>query len=633
MKLRALMLRLHESAASWVATVCKRIAAFLKKLMTNFPTALDMFNNPTAATPMSAAGYEHDLQHAGLNDAVKALEAKVGVNNSTVTTSLDYRIRQLEQGGGGGAVISVNGLTGAVTLTTGNITEGTNLYFTNARVRAAVSVSAPLNYNATTGVFSLTPASASADGYLSHTDWNAFNNKQNALGFTPLDAAGSNAMMATLNLAPPVNASAVHVSGYSLTGSNAAALLDLVGTWNTSGRPTAIKLNVTDITSDLHSALIDLQVNGSTVFKVDKRSVVSATYYNNAQQQLVMSGDSGNLYLFYPATSHHAIIADDSSQTLSWHETGSDQVRAQVTAYSDFIFYDSVNGNQPCFIVRGDGSAISTNGGSVVFGASGNTFWFANNEEIIGLQVDSLESCAIQFNLGNGTTLGFLGVRTSGLFLHANNNLPINFEVDNGNGYIDANGNFFVSGGILDSSGNPGNSGDVLTATVTGTAWQSCAPSIRSLFDMFGAGSTGTAETALMQYNLNGGTLANEGEKFIGEYTGTFAHSTSQKRLKFYFGQALIFDTGALTVSAASTWTVSVIIMSTPPFQAVVCLVKAVITGTSPGIYAANIIFQTNLGQGQNLKLTGTASGSGVADNDIQALFGTGWWQTGQFVS
>jgi hypothetical protein len=38
------------------------------------------------------------------------------------------------------SVVSVNGLTGAVNLTTSNISEGTNLYFTNSRARQAISL-------------------------------------------------------------------------------------------------------------------------------------------------------------------------------------------------------------------------------------------------------------------------------------------------------------------------------------------------------------------------------------------------------------------------------------------------------------------------------------------------------------
>jgi hypothetical protein len=49
---------------------------------------------------------------------------------------------------------------------------------------ASLSVSAPLVYNNTTGAFTITQASSTANGYLSSTDWSTFNGKQAALGFT-----------------------------------------------------------------------------------------------------------------------------------------------------------------------------------------------------------------------------------------------------------------------------------------------------------------------------------------------------------------------------------------------------------------------------------------------------------------
>jgi hypothetical protein len=69
-----------------------------------------------------------------------------------------------------------------VVLTSDNISEGaTNMYFTTARARSAISASSPLSYNATSGTISMTTASSSNNGYLTATDFTTFNNKQNAL--------------------------------------------------------------------------------------------------------------------------------------------------------------------------------------------------------------------------------------------------------------------------------------------------------------------------------------------------------------------------------------------------------------------------------------------------------------------
>jgi hypothetical protein len=63
-------------------------------MATNFPTSLDAFSNPDSTTLLNApAPLTHSLQHSNANDAIEALEAKVGVNSSAVTTSHDYLLR------------------------------------------------------------------------------------------------------------------------------------------------------------------------------------------------------------------------------------------------------------------------------------------------------------------------------------------------------------------------------------------------------------------------------------------------------------------------------------------------------------------------------------------------------------
>ena len=85
-------------------------------MATNFPTSLDSLTNPTSGNTL--ANPSHSGQHADANDAIEALEAKVGVNGSAVTTSHDYKIAQLETNSAT--------LTGAQTLTNKTISLGSN---------------------------------------------------------------------------------------------------------------------------------------------------------------------------------------------------------------------------------------------------------------------------------------------------------------------------------------------------------------------------------------------------------------------------------------------------------------------------------------------------------------------------
>jgi len=87
----------------------------------------------------------------------------------------------------------------------------------------------------------------------------------------------------TLTLAPSANTTPLTASGYSLTGTNAQSFFDLSGTWNTTGTPTAFKLNVTDTASNASSLLMDLQVGGVSKYGFKK----NVSFGGNAGDLLV----------------------------------------------------------------------------------------------------------------------------------------------------------------------------------------------------------------------------------------------------------------------------------------------------------------------------------------------------------
>lgn len=65
-------------------------------MATNFPNSLDTLNNPSSTDQLTG----HAQQHTNANDAIEALQTKVGIDGSADAGSLDYRIAQLESGGG-----------------------------------------------------------------------------------------------------------------------------------------------------------------------------------------------------------------------------------------------------------------------------------------------------------------------------------------------------------------------------------------------------------------------------------------------------------------------------------------------------------------------------------------------------
>lgn len=87
--------------------------------MTNFPTQLDLWPTISATTAEDDPLAQHDVQHTNLNDAVRALQTKVGIDNSTDTGSLDYKVKNvvadngLKSGNYGGGAPNFTPTTGA----------------------------------------------------------------------------------------------------------------------------------------------------------------------------------------------------------------------------------------------------------------------------------------------------------------------------------------------------------------------------------------------------------------------------------------------------------------------------------------------------------------------------------------
>lgn len=102
-------------------------------------------NTPTLASGVGVNGYYYITATAGSTNLDGITDWQIGdwlMFNGTVWQKIDQS----------NLVTSVNGQTGAVSLSTTDISEGTNLYYTDARARAAVSAGTGISYSSATGV-------------------------------------------------------------------------------------------------------------------------------------------------------------------------------------------------------------------------------------------------------------------------------------------------------------------------------------------------------------------------------------------------------------------------------------------------------------------------------------------------
>jgi hypothetical protein len=102
-------------------------------------------NTPTLASSTGSKGYYYVVSVAGSTNLDGITDWKIGdwaVYDGSAWQKVDNT----------DAVSSVNGFTGAVVLTTSDVAQGTNLYFTQAAARGSVSAGTGISYDSGTGV-------------------------------------------------------------------------------------------------------------------------------------------------------------------------------------------------------------------------------------------------------------------------------------------------------------------------------------------------------------------------------------------------------------------------------------------------------------------------------------------------
>ena len=112
--------------------------------MINFPTSLDTLTNPASNNTLDSPS--HSGQHSDLNDAIEAIEAKVGADSSAVTTSHDYKLSGVSDGDYAASIGGTETLTNK-TLTTPKIndTSANHQYvFASSELTADRTVTLPL---------------------------------------------------------------------------------------------------------------------------------------------------------------------------------------------------------------------------------------------------------------------------------------------------------------------------------------------------------------------------------------------------------------------------------------------------------------------------------------------------------
>jgi predicted RecA/RadA family phage recombinase len=234
--------------------------------------------------------------------ALTALSAGMGISYNNTTGVISSTITQYTDAMARAAVSFTAG-SGAYNNTTGVFTIPTNTnQLTNGAnyiTLSSLSASAPLSYNNLTGVFLISQANTSTNGYLSSTDWNTFNGKQNALT-NPVTGTGTTNYLPKFTGTSTIGNSGIYegTSGFvSIGNTNSTYNLDVTGTGRFTGAATfSSSLIVNDGLYVNSSSGTTGTFKGNQGFDGANRVYITNNAYIYGRNNLVLTGrlDDGN---------------------------------------------------------------------------------------------------------------------------------------------------------------------------------------------------------------------------------------------------------------------------------------------------------------------------------------------------
>ena len=222
-------------------------------------------NTPTLTSSVGTKGYYYVVSVAGntnLNGITDWLVGDWAVYNGTVWQKVDNTE----------TVTSVNGQTGAVVLTTTNIAEGTNLYYTDVRSRAAISAGTGISYDNATGVVT----NAAPDQTVALTDGTAIDVTGTYPNFTINNTAPDQTVV--LNAGTGISTSGTYPN-FTITNTSPSLGGDVAGP--SSATDNAVARFDTTTGKLIQNSLVIIDDTGS-VTGVNALTAESLTVNNNA---------------------------------------------------------------------------------------------------------------------------------------------------------------------------------------------------------------------------------------------------------------------------------------------------------------------------------------------------------------